>query len=95
MSHEKRLPLDEVEVDRSFIADFEIDLAHSARVESVITMSQAFGYDVVAEGVETQAQYLKLKQMNCDMFQGYGFAKPRPIRHMSHSFCAEIQSTYL
>lgn len=86
----KQLPLDEVKIDRSFIADFETDLAHSALVESVITMSHAFGYDVVAEGVETHAQYLKLKQMNCDMFQGFWFARPVPIRHVAQPSYAEI-----
>ncbi|MGR5287787.1 EAL domain-containing protein [Vibrio maritimus] len=86
----KQLPLDEVKIDRSFIADFETDLAHSALVESVITMSHAFGYDVVAEGVETHAQYLKLKQMNCDMFQGFWFARPGPIRHVAQPSYADI-----
>ncbi|WP_338167072.1 EAL domain-containing protein [Vibrio sp. 10N] len=75
----KQLPLDEVKIDRSFIGDLGSDLAHSALVESVITMSHAFGYDIVAEGVETEAQYLRLKQMNCDLFQGYWFAKPQPM----------------
>lgn len=86
----KQLPLDEVKIDRSFIRDLGSDLAHNALVESVITMAHAFGYDVVAEGVECEKQYARLKEMNCDMYQGYWFAKPKPLsvvktKRLSHA----------
>ncbi|USD63028.1 EAL domain-containing protein [Vibrio sp. SCSIO 43140] len=86
----KQLPLDEVKIDRSFIRDLGSDLAHNALVESVITMAHAFGYDVVAEGVECEKQYARLKEMNCDMYQGYWFAKPQPLsvvktKRLSHA----------
>ena len=72
----KRLPLDELKIDRSFIQEIENDYSDSVITEVVISMAKHFGYQVIAEGVETEAQKNILIEKGCYYFQGYFFSKP-------------------
>lgn len=72
----KRLPLDELKIDRSFIQEIENDYSDSVITEVVISMAKHFGYQVIAEGVETEAQKNILVEKGCHYFQGYFFSKP-------------------
>lgn len=72
----KRLPVNIVKVDRSFVMDIPQDQDDMKITAAVIAMSHSLGYQVVAEGVETQQQLEFLKQCNCDFGQGYLFSKP-------------------
>jgi len=76
MSYLKRLAIDTIKIDKSFILDLPHN-QHDAEVsKAIIVLSQSLGYDVIAEGIETVEQEALLESYNCDMGQGYYFAKP-------------------
>ncbi|MFI4931588.1 MAG: putative bifunctional diguanylate cyclase/phosphodiesterase, partial [Burkholderiales bacterium] len=76
----RRLPAQELKIDRAFVADMVKDADARAIVEAVLTMARTLGLRVVAEGVETSEQRDLLVQMGCDELQGYLFAKPMSAR---------------
>ena len=76
MSYLKRLAIDTIKIDKSFILELPNN-QHDAEVsKAIIVLSQSLGYEVIAEGIETKEQENLLKALNCDMGQGYYFAKP-------------------
>ncbi|CAM2818659.1 c-di-GMP phosphodiesterase [Komagataeibacter xylinus] len=76
LSRLTRLPLTEIKIDRSFINDFEHDTNAQAVTMAVIGIGSRLGMTVVTEGVETEQQRDLLEKLNCDVMQGYLFAKP-------------------
>jgi len=78
MSYLKRLPMDGLKIDQSFIRDLREDDNDAAIVEAVLAIGRRFGLAVVAEGVETEAQARFLRAIHCDLFQGHYFGKPMP-----------------
>lgn len=75
----KRLPLDQLKIDQSFVRDLVNDLNDRAIVRTIITMAQNLNLDAIAEGVETEAQKELLEKKGCVHFQGYLFGRPVPI----------------
>jgi diguanylate cyclase (GGDEF)-like protein/PAS domain S-box-containing protein len=75
----KRLPLDQLKIDQSFVHDIVIDSSDKAIVKTIIAMAKSLEFDVIAEGVETEQQRQILLNMGCTHFQGYLFSKPVPI----------------
>jgi diguanylate cyclase (GGDEF)-like protein len=74
----KKLPIDELKIDRSFIQEIESDYSDMVITEVIISMAKHFSYEVIAEGVETEAQKDILMSKGCDFFQGYYFSRPLP-----------------
>lgn len=81
----KRLPLDQIKIDQSFVRDINIDSNDDAIVQTIIAMTQVLGFNVIAEGVETEDQQIFLEQCGCHAFQGYLFSRPVPIAEFEAS----------
>ncbi len=83
LSHLKMLPVDVIKVDRSFVWDMVGNRADAAIVASVVTLAQALGLRVIAEGVETEEQAALLRRMGCREMQGFLFSRPLPEAEMT------------
>ena len=76
LSYLKRLPLDQLKIDKSFVEDILIDRSDAAIARTVIALSENLGMTVIAEGVESNAQKVMLSNIGCHSYQGYLFSKP-------------------
>lgn len=83
LSYLRRLPTQQLKIDRSFVQDLEDSADARAIVNAVVRLAHALGRKVVAEGVETAAQHDILRGFGCDELQGYLFARPMPARQVS------------
>jgi diguanylate cyclase (GGDEF)-like protein len=78
LAYLKRLPVDELKIDRSFVTNMERDLDDARIVQSTIGLAHNLGLSVVAEGVETDKAWALLARLGCDEGQGYGIGRPMP-----------------
>jgi diguanylate cyclase (GGDEF)-like protein len=76
LSYLRRLPIDKLKIDRSFVIDAHQNSEDAAIVHAIISMAHSLGLKVIAEGVETKQQLLFLRRMQCDEVQGYYLSKP-------------------
>ena len=78
LSYLKQFPLDKLKIDKSFVRDIDQQQGNDAIVEAIIVLAKSLNLQVVAEGVETEAQMTFLKERHCDYLQGYLVGKPMP-----------------
>jgi len=79
LSYLKRLPVNKLKIDQTFVTDLPVDKGDAAIVSTIVTLSRNLGLSVVAEGVETIEQYEILRAFGCDEAQGYLISWPLPI----------------
>ncbi len=91
LAYLKRLPLDQLKIDQSFVRDLVTESNALAIAHAVIQLGESLGLDVIAEGVETEAQRDALLQQGCHAFQGYLYARPLPLQ----DFEARVRSWHL
>jgi diguanylate cyclase (GGDEF)-like protein len=84
LSYLKRLPLDQLKIDQSFVRDVTIDPNDAAIASTIVALAHHMGLDVIAEGVETAAQADFLVSIGCCAFQGYLYGQPVPIAQFEH-----------
>ena len=90
LSYLKKLPIDQVKIDRSFVRDMTVDSNDASMVKAILDMAKNFHLDVIAEGVETEDQHKMLAKFGCNSYQGYLFSKPLPVEKFDsllESFC--------
>jgi diguanylate cyclase (GGDEF)-like protein/PAS domain S-box-containing protein len=79
LSYLKRLPLDQIKIDQSFVRNITNDNADKVMVMAITGLGMNFELNIIAEGVETEAQFKLLHRFGCENFQGYLFSKPLPV----------------
>jgi|GEM_PF-1070474 PAS domain S-box/diguanylate cyclase (GGDEF) domain len=94
LTYLRRLPVDTLKIDQSFVRDMLEDNDDLGIVEGVIQLASVFNRHVIAEGVETLEQGKKLGQLGCNHVQGYGIAKPMPA-DLFPQWCAEWKDSKL
>lgn len=94
LTYLKRLPLDQLKIDQSFVSDVLTDPNDAAIAHMVIELGKSLGFSVIAEGVETQGQCDFLKQNDCNLFQGYLFSKPVPIDQFTEYFLSHSVASH-
>jgi EAL domain-containing protein (putative c-di-GMP-specific phosphodiesterase class I) len=80
LAYLKRFPINRLKIDRAFVRDLGQDEGGAAIVQAMIQLSHSLGMTVVAEGVEDAAQEACLRDWQCDVMQGFGYARPVPVR---------------
>ncbi|KRI00273.1 EAL domain-containing protein [Curvibacter sp. PAE-UM] len=79
LSYLKRLPIQQLKIDASFVRDLQTDPNDVVITQTIIALGQSLGLEVIAEGVETEAQRDILLQQGCRLFQGYFYARPQAL----------------
>ena len=93
----RRLPIDTLKIDRSFVTELDSNAQDAAIVQAVVTMARSLALRTVAEGAETEAHIQALETIGCDCVQGYFLARPMPsleIPGWLHAFngaCADLE----
>jgi EAL domain-containing protein (putative c-di-GMP-specific phosphodiesterase class I) len=89
----RRLPVDIVKIDRTFITDLPTNAEDAAIARAVIEMAHSLGLTVVAEGVETQAQLSWLEAQGCDQLQGFLFSPPLHVEDAAQLLVTQDRTT--
>lgn len=89
LSYLQRFPLNDLKIDRSFIKGLDTDSEGTVIVDAVVTLAHKLGLKVVAEGIETAGQLERLRELGCDMGQGFYFSKPSTDEAISKLLKAE------
>jgi diguanylate cyclase (GGDEF)-like protein len=95
LSYLKRLPIDTLKIDQSFIRDLENDPSDRVIVQTILNIARTLQLSVIAEGVETYIQALLLRQLGCHAYQGYLFARPMPLAEFREAMLRGLFSNLL
>lgn len=79
LTYLKKLPLNQLKIDQSFVRDVATEKRDAVIIESIISMAQQLGYEVIAEGVETEGQQMLLRSKGCLHYQGYYYSPPLEV----------------
>jgi EAL domain-containing protein (putative c-di-GMP-specific phosphodiesterase class I) len=85
----KQLPLSQLKIDQSFVRDITTDRNDAVLIRTIIGMAENLNLQVLAEGVETDAQFNALLEMGCHAYQGYYFSKPISIEAFERLLATE------
>ncbi|MEW8025201.1 MAG: EAL domain-containing protein [Candidatus Thiodiazotropha sp.] len=91
----RKLPIDEVKIDKSFVHDILTDSQDIALIKSIIGIGQSLNIPTLAEGVEELEQVVLLELYGCELFQGYFFAKPMDLRSLEYYLDKYTPDNYL
>ncbi len=91
LSYLKNYPVNTVKIDRSFIVDLPDDKENAVLVQAIIAMAHGLRLEVIAEGVETAAQWEYLRALNCDFLQGYYFGRPMPQAEFEDFLATQLE----
>lgn len=86
LNYLKRLPIDKLKIDKSFVNDLVTDDKDAAIIRAIIAMAHQLGVKVIAEGIETAAQATLLDRYLCDELQGYFYSRPLPAEQLEKFF---------
>jgi EAL domain-containing protein (putative c-di-GMP-specific phosphodiesterase class I) len=97
LSRLKKMPVNEIKIDQSFIFDMASNPDDKIIVKSIIDLAHNLDLSVVAEGVESEIILQQLKQLGCDLVQGYLFSKPLPLAefndYLRHAMTSRQQNS--
>jgi diguanylate cyclase (GGDEF)-like protein len=91
LAYLKRLPLDQLKIDQSFVRDVLNDQSDASIAKTIITLAQSLNIDVIAEGVETAAQRDFLARSGCHAYQGYYFSRPLALPDLERFVLCDVQ----
>ena len=93
LSYLTRLPLDQLKIDRAFVSQLPDNKSDAVIAQTIVTMGRSLGLNVIAEGVETEAQHEFLESHGCHAYQGFLFSRPVPVdefeQFLQHSLPAD------
>ena len=89
LAYLQRMPLDQLKIDQSFVRSVVTSASDASIVRTVIALGRGLGLEVIAEGVETEAQRAFLADSGCDRFQGYLFGRPVPVDEFERGITAD------
>jgi len=92
LSYLRKLPLDKLKIDQSFVRHVQANMEDAAIARTVISLAQHLGLSLIAEGVETQGQRDFLFASGCFAYQGYLYGKPMPVEEFHGRFCVTPNS---
>jgi len=92
LNYVRTLPACELKLDRSFVRDIATNASNAAIVRAVVDLSHGLGLEVVAEGVETRADAQAVRELGCDLLQGYYVSRPLAAEEFERFFAAYPES---
>ncbi|MFC6520413.1 EAL domain-containing protein [Undibacterium arcticum] len=91
LAYLKRFPVNTIKIDQYFVRDVPHDADDAAIIKGIITLAHGLRLEVVAEGVETEAQLRFLRDQSCDLMQGYLLSKPVPAQQFAHFIMSQTR----
>ncbi|MDF1832743.1 MAG: ammonium transporter [Porticoccaceae bacterium] len=93
LSYLKNFPIDILKIDQTFVRDAASNIEDGAICKAIISLAQSLDLQIIAEGVETQAQLAFLRQQTCHSYQGYLFSRPLPADEIPHTLSQNDKNT--